>query len=461
MYTIEGNLIRENSKIIITLFLAIVFLSPLYGGNTVTFLPEPGLIQYDTLCTLEVESQIPADSVTFSIEYRSQRGMIRKKSIGTITNPPFRMIFSTKELKNQYFFGANAIAEVYRKDDTLQIINAPRLFFIPDQPKIDSHPLYPTEYTNAPHISFYGDTLSSVSITKSEKGLSISVIISKESGNVKGSDGITVVLDPLLKRTPFPGNEAVILYVPVQGEPQLITSSENRQSEDYIISRTGTKITLDNSYFQRGSSTLFTVEIPDFLLGGSVPDSLGVNVIVPVEHEGTFKHLSLIDGEEFMLYSPILFPTLNYTIPPVEKKSPYPVFLISFAVGFFLMAIIFIIRRTPPTKEDIKPAENELLSFIESEITNPDLSIELIASKLKRLPNAINRECAKLTGKKISAYIQWLRIEIVKERLVSSNASEISIAKECGFKTVAEMEDGFHHLTGIAPYQFREKNGIK
>lgn len=426
--------------------------------------PEPGQIYRNPYCTLAVESQHPLDSVAFAIEYRSDRGMLRKKSIGTVTIPPFSMILDIRPLKNQYFYGANAIAKLYRKDDTLQIINSPRLFLLPDSIPKSTIEFYPSSYKNAPFIPFYQNTsLAGVKITHDPGGIDIHFNIpqSQKSPTSISGDGITIVLDPLSSSNPFPGNNTVILYIPVKGDAQLITSAE-QGGEDFSIARTGTKISLDAELTK--NSTLFQgkVRIPDFLLGGTTPDSIGINLIIPHQTDKGEEILSLIPGEEFKLYTPALFPVLVKTVPPVEKTNPFVSFGAAFGIGFLIMGIVILAKRVPvASTSDILLTDNVILKTIDEHIVSHDLSPNYLANLLKRSEKELNKECQRLTGKKIPTYIQWARIEIVKERLVSSNASEISIAKECGFRTVADMENAFHHHTGIAPYQFRERNGIK
>jgi transcriptional regulator GlxA family with amidase domain len=97
---------------------------------------------------------------------------------------------------------------------------------------------------------------------------------------------------------------------------------------------------------------------------------------------------------------------------------------------------------------------------MEAEVTNPKFSIADITSKLSLDSGVVNKHLKRSYNCTFKKHLLSLRIEIVKERLRSSNASEISIAKSCGFKTVDEMEKAFRALTGSTPYRYREENRV-
>ena len=82
----------------------------------------------------------------------------------------------------------------------------------------------------------------------------------------------------------------------------------------------------------------------------------------------------------------------------------------------------------------------------------------MVAKKLSLTAKEINLLTKKVFKRPFNKYLLALRIEIVKERLRSSNASEIFITKSCGFSSVAEMEKKFQSLVGATPHKYREKN---
>jgi len=425
----------------------------IYAKNTVTISPVSGSVISTPICTVAVTSQKPADSVVFSMEFRSKTGTVRRKNIGTVRTAPYRMILPLEEFGNQYFFGANLIAAVHRQDDTIQIVNAPRLFFLPEPIPTTRMPLYPSSSTT-------GD---SISVTYEPKGIVVRFSV-PVTGMVNSSSlqPVTIILDPRLSRSPFPGSNSVILSVPMGEEAQLITSAEKQDSSMFTISRTGTPIHLKKQIDLKNNRFYGTVVVPDFLIGGTVPDSLGVNVIVP-RLDDSGEPVSFVPGDLHLKYTPILFPLFVKSELPTSVKPVFPVrsFLIWFVVGLFVSALLVVLIRSPKrTARSLNEPGSDLIVLIEEHIANHDLSAAYLAAKLNSTVRLIHREMKAVTGVPFDAYVESQRIEIVKERLVSSNASEIAIASDCGFKSVSVMEVAFRRITGVAPYQFRQAYGV-
>ncbi len=100
----------------------------------------------------------------------------------------------------------------------------------------------------------------------------------------------------------------------------------------------------------------------------------------------------------------------------------------------------------------------DILRLVEKEVTNNKFSIHDAAQKFSINPREINVLMKKYLRCTFDKFLLYSRIEIVKEHLRSSNASEISIAKSCGFSSVNEMEKRFHSIMGSTLQKYREKN---
>ncbi len=434
------------------------FWSPLFAAkNSVVLSPSSGTISIGTACTVSVTSELPVDSVGLSLEYRSVNGTIHNKRLGAVSTSPYKMVVPIAAYGNQYFFGANLIAAVYRQDDTVQIVNSPRLFFLPEPISTRVLPFYPTSHS----LPIPAGT-DSISVTRESRGVTITFDI-PVTGTVSDEtlEPVTIVLDPRLTRTPFPGSNTVILSVPLTGESELITSAERTDSSMFTISRTGTPIHLKKQLELKDNHFKGTITVPDFLLGGKIRDTLGLNVIIP-RPDGSGVPVSFVDGDMHFQYSPVLFPLfVKAELPGQAPVFPLKTFIGWLFTGIFLSAVLVLIRKTPKLSvQSLSEPGSDLIVLIEEHITNKDLSVEFLASKLNRSSRIIKREIKQVTGKSLNAYLEILRIEIVKERLALSNASEISIATDCGFKNVAAMEDAFHRLVGVAPYQFRKSHSV-
>jgi transcriptional regulator GlxA family with amidase domain len=57
-------------------------------------------------------------------------------------------------------------------------------------------------------------------------------------------------------------------------------------------------------------------------------------------------------------------------------------------------------------------------------------------------------------------YAMYLRTEIVRERLRSSFSSEASIAENCGFRNVKEMDRWFRRFHHMTPQNFRREQQV-
>lgn len=156
-----------------------------------------------------------------------------------------------------------------------------------------------------------------------------------------------------------------------------------------------------------------------------------------------------------------------------EKKSInfslILLWLASFLAGIILITLPMIIvkklkrgtdiQKFEASEKDAKLLEN-IEAIIDAEITNINFSIENITAKLSTNPKRVSKLIKQNFKMSFDKYILKCRMEIVKERLRSSNASEASIAKACGFSTVDDMEKAFKSTFKTTPYRFREENRV-
>ena len=57
-------------------------------------------------------------------------------------------------------------------------------------------------------------------------------------------------------------------------------------------------------------------------------------------------------------------------------------------------------------------------------------------------------------------FVMKSRLEIAKERLRSSHASQAAVADSCGFKNVDEMAKYFQKFCGTTPSFYRRENQV-
>ena len=98
--------------------------------------------------------------------------------------------------------------------------------------------------------------------------------------------------------------------------------------------------------------------------------------------------------------------------------------------------------------------------YIEKNLSNPELSNEIIAGELKISEVYLRKLFANLLGTSPKQYILDMRIQKAKELLVESPLSVTDISRECGFSSVYHFCRAFKQRTATTPTQFAEKNRI-
>ncbi len=113
-------------------------------------------------------------------------------------------------------------------------------------------------------------------------------------------------------------------------------------------------------------------------------------------------------------------------------------------------------------KEDETPVKDINMEFLQKvtdiiylEMRNPRFSSLLLAEKLCMSPSQLNRKLNAVSGYTSSLYINNLRIDCAKKKLISENKSVAEIAAECGFYDVAYFSRIFKKHTNVTPSQYR------
>ena len=113
-------------------------------------------------------------------------------------------------------------------------------------------------------------------------------------------------------------------------------------------------------------------------------------------------------------------------------------------------------------KEDETPVKDINMEFLQKvtdiiylEMRNPRFSSLLLAEKLCMSPSQLNRKLNAISGYTSSLYINNLRIDCAKKKLISENKSVAEIAAECGFYDVAYFSRIFKKHTNVTPSQYR------
>jgi len=99
---------------------------------------------------------------------------------------------------------------------------------------------------------------------------------------------------------------------------------------------------------------------------------------------------------------------------------------------------------------------NRVVKFINENYTF-DISREGIASAVGMNPDNLSRIFNKVTGKRIDAYINELRINSARQKLAETEKQIINISMEIGFENLRTFNRIFRDLEGMTPKEYREK----
>lgn len=88
-------------------------------------------------------------------------------------------------------------------------------------------------------------------------------------------------------------------------------------------------------------------------------------------------------------------------------------------------------------------------------LTDPELSVKTIASKLRFNPDYIGRRFREVMGISIGSFILRKRMQFARGRLEESNDSVKEVARQCGFGTTRHFIRQFKSETGMTPTDAR------
>jgi AraC-like DNA-binding protein len=88
-------------------------------------------------------------------------------------------------------------------------------------------------------------------------------------------------------------------------------------------------------------------------------------------------------------------------------------------------------------------------------LTDPELSVKTIASRLRLNPDYIGRRFREVMGISIGGFILKKRIQFAQGRLEESNDSVKEIARQCGFGTMRHFIRQFKSEAGMTPTEAR------
>lgn len=447
--------------------------------------PLPWIAINDNICTLSIKPCSLIQAVSFKVKYFAKNDSLPlTQSLGNITRSPFKFIWNLNDVPNQLYYGATCFAEARLRNKQKKIIEQQGIFLTHNPIKRNKYRIsYSTNNefnNNSQSLTLTSPFISAkalINISWYERSLLFHVKVQNSffyntlPKDILRNIGFKVSLDLLDKRKPYISEEILTYMIPVTEQPyQIIARSNYNPDGSFNIKKTHNPISLKSSV-QIENFKGYTVDlaVTNKLIGKTLPQIVGCNLTVSVINEHSeVKEISWIQGNQNIVNSPFSYGELKLIQKPF-LANPFLLWFISFFVGILVglggIAIFRMTQKYNPLKkfensEEEKQAIKNIDIILEAEITNTNFSINEIASKLKLTPKKINSLVKRYYNKSFTKHLLFCRVEIAKERLRSSNASESSIAKSCGFSSVSQMEKQFQSFVGITPYTYREKYRI-
>ena len=400
--------------------------------------------------------------------------------LGTITRPPYKLIWNTHNLPNQLFTGIGILAEATLANNEIHIARQEGIFFthnpvkrktIPVRYFAGSSDMKVTE-ENSQKFSISGGKVSAAAnFSWNEKGLNVNVSVkdpafySTRPGMQLSEAGIEIMIDPAGRKGAHPADSTLFFIVPLQGAPFKIDYLAQISAGTFKLQTQSSKV----SFKHRADLKEFkgydiSLTIPREIFGRTLPDTIGLNIALRLQdEEGGMQKASLIGGSTYEMYSPISWADCVILKKPLLMEAFVQWFLFFFA-GLILSLVTYLIVlkiRKPHHLSNFERSEEEKRLFdqvkeiIDQDFVKKDLNIDQVAQKCSLDAQKLNILVKRSTGFTFQNYLLYCRTEVAKERLRSSRSSEKTIADLCGFQNAVEMEKCFAKFHHTSPYKFR------
>lgn len=457
------------------------------GKKCIDFLlPEAGAIIQTPSCTISVDACPDAKSIEFSALYYKRDAESRERVLlGTITRPPYKLVWDISELPNQLFRGLTLTAKVRMADGQERETRQEGIFLAHRDFSV------PKASVPAASKSDAADRSTTIELTgpDSEKKATASIWWNRHAIHfrVQADDplfyasmpnehlaemGCEILIDPSTHPAAYPTDSVIAVCVPLYGEPyrrhyQPRFVADGSYQLSAITEEYASHVSLAKANFKGWRASC---KIDREIFGGRIPDRVRCNVVVKLLNEDhEIRHYSWVEGNLFSIYTPLRWGTLRLRNRPM-LQNPLIVWSLSFILGLVLSVgtwwLIanrrsknYLVRKFELSEEQ-KRNFDKIKSHVDVKLTDRDLTLDTVASELSLAPKEINRLLRKHLGEPFHTVLMRSRTEIAKERLRSSNSSEAAIADMCGFRSVNEMEKYFRRFCHTNPYKYRVEQQV-
>jgi AraC-like DNA-binding protein len=446
--------------------------------------PRYGSIVKGSTCTLSISACPEVESIHLSACFYQGNGMTDTiLDLGTISQPPFKLIWNISDVPNQLFRGMWFLADAHNKNGTRQLLRQDGVFLY-TRPVINAGIVLPPLIDQ--QKLFFVDTLPSAGSPMildvlgswNAQGLHFTVLVMDPSftmtlASEKLADlGVIVGIDPFFTKSAYPQETSIIISFPLMNKPVQFIYKKKDEPRD------GLRFSIDTVTFPNpatiktaeGKGYGLDISIPKSIFKEEMPESISCNILIKVlDRFGQISTLSTNRVANNEALCPLLWMTMKRH-PTGLFNNAFYVFLMCFGVGFvFAFFTGYFIwpkrgKTIPFNKLDLSEAEKQIAKMVyghlEQNITNKDLTLPEASRELSISGSKLDSLIKKYNGLSFKKYVMQARVEIAKERLRSSHASETSIAESCGFKSIVEMEKSFMKYCRTTPFRYRRDNQV-
>ena len=487
----EGPMIRTCVMIrlffaALTCFPALVISATILDPHCIFFdSPLQTTLIASSTCTLSVHACPEAQSVHLNVRYELSNGKTDTTvDLGTIAQPPFKLVWNTAGIPNQLFKGMVFSAEAAFKNGPRQSARVEGIFLY-NKPR-GASPRPPIVLSELKKTPLFIDTLFAGSdsifirmLGKCADGgllftlLVVDPLFSSTAGHDKMAGmGAELLLDPSMTKTPFPAEKNLIVVVPLSDKPYRVIYKNliGPDGKFDLLKSLADYPYQTNVKKSDGKGYRIDISVPKEVFGGTMPESLSCNILAKIiDKNGNELVSSLCESSGESAYCPLLWTEIKRGKPGFASNALF-VFGVGFLAGLALILVgkwlyELIFRNTVDFNkfelgvEDKKIME-AIYDYIERNVTKKDLAVHGAAIELNLSGPKIDAFLKKYTGKSFKLYVTKSRVEIAKERLRSSHAGQSTVADSCGFKNLEEMVKCFKKFYRTTPALYRRENQV-
>ncbi|MBN1982697.1 MAG: helix-turn-helix domain-containing protein [Chitinivibrionales bacterium] len=448
--------------------------------------PSPWIPQRTNLCTLAITPIFPIKAATFKVRYLPENESIPiEVPLGTLTKPPFKLVWDISTIPNQVTYGVTCFVDVVRENNKLETLQRQGIFlthqrYSPPQCTI-SYGRNRLAIKKLSHIPLQCPTNSGegkAAVWWNEKGLYFHITVTNPlfytslPSTKLDQIGVKIYTDSKNKKTPYLTDDITIIIVPLPPmQPyQLVATSVYKPNGSFELRHSQTSPAI-YSRVTTESFKGYTIEcmIPMKKLGSIKKPMIGCNIIATaIDENSAISELSWVKGGPFFTISPFSYGTLYFGSKPFFANAAVQ-WISFFIIGCVLALLAFLIKKLFKPKRHRVPFEKDqnsahmvhlIEAIVEVDMINPSFSIKEISQKLQTKPTEINKLILKSHGKNFDHYVCLRRVELAKERLRSTHATEKAVAQTSGFSSAEEMEEAFKKFERLTPFSYRKSNHL-